>query len=187
MKDYEHKIWLKKIHLDKGLYNTLVSQILNYIKLETIIDRILRSHSFNRSSSLIPMLQEIQEEQGYLSEKALRLISDKTGVSPSRVYGVATFFNQFRLNPEGKHRITVCNGTACHMARSINIYNWLINELHIKPPSDTSDDGLFTVKKANCLGACSLAPVMRIDETFYRELTHEKLRSILDKIREDEK
>ena len=164
-----------------------MSQILNYIKLETIIDKILRRHTSSRSSSLILVLQEVQEEQGYLSEEALRLISDKTGASPSRVYGVATFFNQFRFNPEGKHRITVCDGTACHMARSFNIYNWLINELNIKPPSETSDDGLFTVKKANCLGACSLAPIMRIDETFYGELTHDKIRRILNQIREDEK
>ena len=157
---------------------------MNPVELEELIDLQLQRHNTESSSPLIPILQAIQFEQGYLSKDALRLVSEKTGVSPSRVYGVATFYHQFRLKPEGKHQISICRGTACHVAGVSDLYNMLLNELGINPPEDTTEDGLFTLHEVRCLGACSLAPVMKVDDTVYGKLTQKKLQNILKQYRE---
>ena len=157
---------------------------MNPVELEELIDQQLQRHNTESSSPLIPILQAIQFEQGYLSKDALRLVSEKTGVSPSRVYGVATFYHQFRLKPEGKHQISICRGTACHVAGVSDLYNMLLNELGINPPEDTTEDGLFTLHEVRCLGACSLAPVMKVDDTVYGKLTQKKLQNILKQYRE---
>ena len=157
---------------------------MNPVELEELIDQQLQRHNTESSSPLIPILQAIQFEQGYLSKDALRLVSEKTGASPSRVYGVATFYHQFRLKPEGKHQISICRGTACHVAGVSDLYNMLLNELGINPPEDTTEDGLFTLHEVRCLGACSLAPVMKVDDTVYGKLTQKKLQNILKQYRE---
>jgi len=160
---------------------------LNPKELENLIDRMLTRHNSESSSPLIPVLQAIQHEQGYLSRDALRLVSVKTGASLSRVFGVATFYHQFRLRPEGKHMISICRGTACHVAGVTDLYNMLVEELGLHPPEDTSEDGLFTLHEVRCLGACSLAPVVKVDETVYGKITQKKLRSVLDQYREKKK
>jgi NADH:ubiquinone oxidoreductase subunit E len=160
---------------------------LNPNELEALIDRMLTHHNSGSSSPLIPILQAIQHEQGYLSRDALRLVSEKTGASLSRVFGVATFYHQFRLRPEGKHMISICRGTACHVAGVTDLYNMLVEELGLHPPDDTSEDGLFTLHEVRCLGACSLAPVVKVDETVYGKITQKKLRSVLDQYREKKK
>lgn len=160
---------------------------MNHSELEALIDGILSHYNADHSSPLIPVLQEVQMEQGYLSEEAMRLVSKKTGASLSRVYGVATFYHQFRLKPEGKHQISICRGTACHVAGAPDLYNSLVKELSIKPQEDTSEDGLFTVHEVRCLGACSLGPVMKIDEIVYGKMTPKKLHNIIDQFREDQK
>jgi NADH-quinone oxidoreductase subunit E len=162
-----------------------VSHRLNHVELDELIDRLLQHHNSESSSPLIPILQAIQREQGYLSKDALRLVSEKTGASLSHVYGVATFYHQFRLKPEGKHQISICRGTACHVAGVSDLYNILVKELDIDPPEDTSKDGLFTLHEVRCLGACSLAPVIKVDETVYGKLTQKKLQNILKQYRED--
>lgn len=167
--------------------HNLVNHSLKPNSLENLIDKMLARHNSESSHPLIPVLQAIQQEQGYLSEESLRLVSEKTGASPSRVYGVATFYHQFRLKAEGKHRISICRGTACHVAGSTDLYNTLIRELKITPPEDTSKDGFFTIHEVRCIGACSLAPVIKVDETVYGKMTPKKLREILDQYREDEK
>jgi len=163
-----------------------VSHRLNPVELEELIDRQLQYHNMESSSPLIPILQAIQHEQGYLSKDALRLVSEKTGASPSRVYGVATFYHQFRLKPEGKHQISICRGTACHVAGVSDLYNTLVNELGINPPEDTSEDGFFTLHEVRCLGACSLAPVMKVDDKVYGKLTQKKLQNILKQYRKEQ-
>ncbi len=160
---------------------------MNPKELENLIDRMLTRHNSESSSPLIPVLQAIQHEQGYLSRDALRLVSVKTGASLSRVFGVATFYHQFRLRPEGKHMISICRGTACHVAGVTDLYNMLVEELGLHPPEDTSEDGLFTLHEVRCLGACSLAPVVKVDETVYGKITQKKLRSVLDQYREKKK
>lgn len=158
---------------------------MNKAEIEALIDDILSKHNPVTSSPLIPILQAVQSHQGYLSDESLRIVSYKTGASPSRVYGVATFYHQFRLRPEGKHKISICRGTACHVAGATDLYNQLVKELDLSPSEDTSADGLFTLNEVRCLGACSLAPVVKVDENVYGKVTAKKLREILDQYRED--
>lgn len=164
---------------------TLVSQCLKSNEIDTLIDDVLENHDNNSSSPLIPVLQAVQKNQGYLSRDVLRKVSEKTSASLSRVYGVATFYHQFRLKGEGKHKIAVCRGTACHVAGATDVYNTLVRELGIKPPEDTSEDGLFTLQEVRCIGACSLAPVVKIDETVYGKVTPKKLGEILNQYRSE--
>jgi len=121
-----------------------------------------------RQAGLIPALQKVQEEEGYLSRAALERISRKMGVPLSAVYGVATFYAQFHLQPRGRHIIRVCMGTACHVRGGVRVLNRLVDRLGIGP-GETTPDGRFTLERVACLGACSLAPTMMIDnETFGR-------------------
>jgi NADH-quinone oxidoreductase subunit E len=136
-------------------------------------------------SAVIPLLQEIQTEVGYISMPIIEHVSRLMELPTSHIYGVATFYHQFRLTPKGKHLITVCMGTACHVKGSQSVYDLLQEELGIKD-TDTSSDGLFTLQQVRCVGACSLAPVMKIDDTFYGGLDKNKVRSILQEIREAE-
>ena len=158
---------------------------MNPNELETIIDKTLKNNS-ESNSPLIPILQEIQHSLGYLSTDALRLVSEKTGASLSHVFGVATFYHQFRLRPEGKHQISICRGTACHVAGATDLYKTLVKELELGS-EDTSEDGLFTLHVVRCIGACSLAPVIKVDDMVYGRMTAKKLRGILGQYREDQK
>jgi len=157
---------------------------LDTYETEVLIDEMLESHN-SESNPLIPILQKIQKSKGYLSMEALRLVSEKTGMSPSRVYGVATFYHQFRLKPEGKHRISICKGTACHVSGVEDIYKSLLKVLEITPPEDTSKDGLFTIQEVRCLGACSLAPVIKIDDIVFGKMNTQKLQTLLKRYKEE--
>ncbi len=134
-------------------------------------------------SALIPILQEIQEKAGYLSPASLARVAELLHIPPSQVYGVATFYHQFRLRPKGEHLITVCRGTACHVKGSQDTINYINQQLGIKAPQDTSSDRAFTVQQVRCLGACGLAPVIKVDETVYGKVDHAKIRGILKAVR----
>ncbi len=129
-------------------------------------------------SVLIPMLQDIQEILGYLPEDEMHKVAQFTRLPVSRIYGVATFYNQFRLLPLGKHVIRVCRGTACHVKGSLDILTTLENELQIKA-GETTKDLMFTLETVACIGACSIAPVISIDDEYYGHLTVKKLQKIL--------
>ena len=136
--------------------------------------------------SLITILQKTQEIYGYLSMDAIQYISEVTGIKPAKIYGVATFYTQFRLKPIGKHLIMLCKGTACHVNGADHIEEAITEHLNIKD-GETTEDGLFTLNNMACLGCCSLAPVMMIhdsdgDET-YGNLTKDMVRQILDDIK----
>ena len=158
---------------------------MNTNEIGVLIDDVLENYDSHSSSPLIHLLQEIQNKQGFLSRESLEMVSNKTGISPSRVYGVATFYHQFRLKPEGLHKISICKGTACHVAGVESLYKELVNELNLKNGEDTSDDGLFTIQEVRCLGACSLAPVIKIDETVYGKMTPKRMKSLLKQYREN--
>ncbi len=134
-------------------------------------------------SALIPMLQRIQAEAGYLPAASLSRVSELLRVPPSQVYGVATFYHQFRLRPKGKHLITVCRGTACHVKGSQDTINYINAQLGIMPPHDTSSDGVFTVQQVRCLGACALGPVVKIDDTVFGRVDRAKIRGIIRAVR----
>lgn len=136
--------------------------------------------------SLITILQKTQDIYGYLSMDAINYISEKTGIKPAKIYGVATFYTQFRLAPIGKYLIMLCKGTACHVNGADIIEEAVTEELSIKD-GETTEDGIFTLNNVACLGCCSLAPVMMVksaesDET-YGNLTKDRVKDILREIR----
>ena len=136
--------------------------------------------------SLITILQKTQDIYGYLSMDAINYISEMTGIKPAKIYGVATFYSQFRLKPVGKYLIMLCQGTTCHVNGSEMIEEAICEYLNIKD-GETTEDGLFTLNNVACLGCCSLAPVMMIksadgDET-YGNLTKDSVKNILEEIR----
>ena len=139
----------------------------------------------NVSGSLISILQETQNIYGYLPEFALDYIAENTGIKPSKIYGVATFYTQFRLTPVGKYLIPLCQGTACHVNGSKTIEKALLEELGIKE-DETTNDNLFTLNSVACLGCCSLSPVMMINGKTYGKLTPEKTKQIIREIKKNE-
>jgi len=151
-------------------------------KLRTILD----SYSKGEQAALIPILQKVQTELGYVSEEAIFAISDTIGVPPAEVFGVLTFYAQFRLTPVGKHSCKVCRGTACHVRGAPAILNSVRSELGVDKSSDTTPDGLFTLEEIACFGACSLAPVMVLDGHTYGRMTPSKARNLIKKIKEAE-
>ncbi|WP_010479600.1 NADH-quinone oxidoreductase subunit NuoE [Thermococcus zilligii] len=133
--------------------------------------------------SLIPLLQRTQERFGYLPKEALEEIARYLGIPLSRVYGVATFYAQFRFEPLGKYVVKICHGTACHVNGSVNISQAIREELGIGE-GQTSEDGLVTLERVACLGCCSLAPVIMVNEKVFGKLTPEKVRKLIRKLRE---
>ncbi len=152
--------------------------------LKVNIDNILSKYS-DHSENLIAILQEIQGIYGYISEDAVRYITEKTGVSSSRIMGVASFYAGFRLKPVGKYRIMVCMGTACHVNGSERIGDTVGRVLGIEA-GDVTEDGLFSWEEVACLGCCSISPAMMINDTAYGMLTPDKVVSIINSIKEEE-
>jgi len=133
---------------------------------------------------LIPLLQAAQETSGYISGTAIEYISGVTGIPESEVYGVITFYTQFRLRPIGRYLIRICDGTACHVNNAKILVGMLDDELHLES-GDTTADGVFTVQPVACLGCCSLAPVIMVNQETYGRLTPRALRRIIRKYRKD--
>lgn len=131
---------------------------------------------------LIPLLQLAQETYGYIPETAIMSISKTLAQSPADIYGVITFYSQFRLKPLGKYVIKVCDGTACHVNDSLGVIRVIEEELKIAA-NETTADGLFTLQKVACLGCCSLAPVMMINNETYGKLTNKKVQQVLTEYR----
>jgi NADH-quinone oxidoreductase subunit E len=137
----------------------------------------------NVKGSLITILQHAQAIYGYLPIDVIYHIAERTGSTPAKVLGVATFYTQFRFKPVGKHLIMLCMGTACHVNGSERILSAVSEELQIKD-GETTEDGVFSLKSVACLGCCSLSPVMMIGEETYGSLTPEKAISILNEVRQ---
>lgn len=143
---------------------------------------IIAAHGSD-SSGLIAILQDVQAAYNYLSEENLTLIADTLGISISKVYSVATFYENFSLEAKGKHIIKVCAGTACHVRKSGPIYDAVYEYLGLSGKKKTSDDGLFTLETVACLGACGLAPVMTIDGEVHAKMDPETALALLEDIR----
>ena len=149
------------------------------------IEEIIESHGCEQSQ-LIAIMQDIQTEYKYLSEDALTLIAEKLNIGIAKVYGVATFYENFSLEAKGRHIIKVCTGTACHVRKSGPIYDAIHDYLELKGKSKTSRDGLFTLETVACLGACGLAPVMTIEGEVHAKMTPESAVELLKEIRAKE-
>ncbi len=150
------------------------------------VDQIIAGHEELGKEHLIPLLQEIQAKEGYVSETAMSKVATAVGIPESRVYGVATFYNQFRFIPKGTHVIEVCRGTACHVKQSLKLAQHLTRRLSLKP-NGNSPDNKFTVITVACLGACSIAPVIKLDGEFYGHLDVDKLDHLLDEVTQETK
>jgi NADH-quinone oxidoreductase subunit E len=147
-------------------------------KVVSILDRYAR-----RPSGLIPILQAIQHEYLYLPEEVLTYVATSLDIPPARVFGVATFYAHFALEPKGKHVIRICDGTACHVKQSLPVLNALREKLGTTEKSKTTPDMLFTVETVACLGACGLAPVIVIDEQVYGQITPDRAVALVDEIK----
>ena len=151
------------------------------------IDLIIASHGTS-IDAVIPILQDIQTEFNYLPEPALKRVCDITDISPARISGISTFYTQFRQKPAGRHRIRVCTGTACHVKGALFVYEAFRREMKLEEDEDTDASLIFTIEKAACLGCCTLAPVVRIDEVTYGHVKPENvgelLHDFLSKIKE---
>ncbi len=152
----------------------------------TPIDAILHRHACSRQN-IIPILQDVQKQYRYLPEEALNYLSVKLDMTVAKIYSIATFYENFSLKPKGKYVIRICDGTACHVKKSIPILNALRAKLGLADGQNTSDDMLFTVETVSCLGACGLAPVMMVDEEVHSKVTPEYAENLIDTLRNQEK
>lgn len=150
------------------------------------LDKIIESYD-SKKSNLIAILQKVQEVYRYLPEDALTYIGTKMeGLSPATVYGVATFYAQFSLEPKGKYEIKVCDGTACHVRGSMPVLNAIKARLDLKDGQLTTNDGLFSLETVSCLGACGLAPVVVINSKVYPQMTSDAIKIVLDTLLKEE-
>ncbi len=151
------------------------------------IDGILESYEYKKSN-LIAILQKIQEIYRYLPLDALTYVGTKIEeLSPATVYGVATFYAQFSLDPKGKYEIKLCDGTACHVRGSMPVLDAVRRKLGLTPEKSTSDDGMFSLETVSCLGACGLAPVIVINGKVYPKMTADAVKVALDEVIKQDK
>ena len=143
------------------------------------VNEIIAEHG-REQSALIPILQEVQAEYRYLPEEILTYIATAMGLSVATVFGVATFYAQFSLEPKGKYVVRVCDGTACHVRHSMPVYQAIRSRLGLKDGRFTTPDMMFTVETVACLGACGVAPAMIINEKVYGKMTPEAACTIID-------
>jgi len=151
--------------------------------LDFKIELINKRH---QSGSLIPLLQAAQNSYGYIPEKVIHYISVLVGIPAADIYGVITFYSQFRLKPLGKNLIRICEGTACHVNGAKSILSALQDELGVSV-GETTEDGLFSLVSVACLGCCSLAPVIMVNSLAHGNLTSDKLKKIVKKYKAEEK
>ena len=132
---------------------------------------------------LIPIIQDVQEEYRYLPPELLNYIAKKLGITEAKAYSVATFYENFSFDKKGKYVIKVCDGTACHVRKSMDILDTLYKELGLSGDKHTTDDMLFTVETVSCLGACGLAPVMTVNDEVHPSMTPEKVSLLIKELR----
>lgn len=145
------------------------------------VNRILEKHNYS-AAKLIPILQETQDVYKCLSKEVISYVATSIGVPPAKVYGVATFYAHFSLEPKGKHIIRLCDGTACHVKKSHSILNALRSHLKLAEGKTTTDDFEFTVETVSCLGACGLAPVMVLDGEVHGQVAPEQAVALIEEI-----
>lgn len=148
-----------------------------------LIDDAIRENG-NQQSSLIIVMQAVQQKYRYLPRPALEYISERLCVSQAKIYGIATFYENFSLEPKGKYVIKICDGTACHVRKSIPILEAFRSELGLGEDRCTTEDMLFTVETVSCLGACGLAPVITVNDKVYPAMTPEKVKALIVELKE---
>ncbi len=150
----------------------------------SILDNAIEEFG-NKESCLISILQRAQEHYRYLPREIFPYLSEKLGISEAKIYGVATFYENFSLESKGKYVIKVCDGTACHVRHSIPILEALRKELKLSESKKTTDDHMFTVETVSCLGACSSAPALTLNDEIYPSMTPEKAVALINSLKEN--
>ena len=145
-------------------------------------DEIIASHGLTQAA-LIPIIQDIQAEYRYLPPELLSYVASKLSIDEAKAYSVATFYENFSFEPKGKYIIKVCNGTACHVRKSVSILERLYSELGLSEENATKDDMMFTLETASCLGACGLAPVVTVNDKVYPAMTPDAAAELLRELR----
>ena len=158
-----------------------MAEELDYDALEEILQR----HDYDKTN-IISILQETQGIYRYLPREVFPLFAQKLGISEARIYGVATFYENFSLEPKGRHIIKICDGTACHVRKSIPVIEELRKILDLSPEQATTKDMMFTLETVSCLGACGLAPVLNLDGKVHAAMTPEKARELIAQVREED-
>lgn len=144
------------------------------------LDDVLAAYGQGRDN-LIPILQDVQERAGYLSEQAVRQVAGHLGLSENDVYGVATFYAQFRFHPPGRHQIKVCQGTACHVRGGGMVLDAVVRKIGIEP-GQTSADRKFSLERVACFGSCALPPVVVVDDKVHGRMTARKTEQLLEEL-----
>jgi NADH-quinone oxidoreductase subunit E len=152
--------------------------------LAAIIEKIMSEHPGAGRDALIPILQETQEKLGYLPREAVVLIGGALGLSVSKIYGVATFYNQFRFEPVGRYHVQICRGTACHVKGSLKLLEKTKRELGIES-GKTTRDGLFSLEIVACMGACALAPVISINGEIHARVSPDDAARLIQNCRKN--
>nr|WP_296044522.1 NAD(P)H-dependent oxidoreductase subunit E [uncultured Blautia sp.] len=150
-----------------------------YTKADEIIE-----HYGRKASSLIPIMQDIQTEYRYLPGELLTYVASQIGVTEAKAYSVATFYENFSFEPKGKYVIKVCDGTACHVRKSVPVREALMKELGLNAKKHTTDDMMFTIEIVSCLGACGLAPVMMVNDDVHPKMTPDLAVEVIQGLRE---
>jgi NADH-quinone oxidoreductase subunit E len=148
------------------------------------IDEILDSYQYD-PTKVIAIMQDIQKIYRYLPQEALEYTAKKLNISEAKIFGVATFYENFSLESKGKYVIKVCAGTACHVRKSAKVLEAIFQETGLSKEKPTSDDGLFTIEVVSCLGACGLAPTMMVNDTTHSSMTPEKAVELIRSLREE--
>lgn len=150
---------------------------------EKVNEIISRHH--NDKKKIISIIQEVQKEYHYLPEEVLVHIADTLDISHSKIYGIATFYENFSLEEKGKNIIKICDGTACHVRDSLPILKAIYKELNLNEKKNTTDDMFFTVETVSCLGACGLAPVITVNDVVYPKMTPEAVIELLSNFKKE--
>lgn len=145
-------------------------------------DEIIASHGLTQAA-LIPIIQDIQAEYRYLPPELLSYVASKLSIDEAKAYSVATFYENFSFEPKGKYIIKVCNGTACHVRKSVSILERLYSELGLSEEKVTTDDMMFTLETVSCLGACGLAPVLTVNDKVYPAMTPDAAAELIRELR----
>ncbi|CDB44840.1 nADH dehydrogenase (Ubiquinone) 24 kDa subunit [Firmicutes bacterium CAG:240] len=149
------------------------------------IDSVLQKYDCDKTR-VIAIMQEIQNEYKFLPKDALKYVAEKVDESEAELYGVATFYENFSMNEKGKYIIKVCNGTACHVRKSDDVQEAIYAATGLTPEDHISSDGLFTIERVSCLGACGLAPVCTVNDVVHASMTPEKVHALVQELKEAE-
>ena len=163
-----------------------MERMIHLVKVDFgFIDSVLQKYDCDKTR-VIAIMQEIQNEYKFLPKDALKYVAEKVDESEAELYGVATFYENFSMNEKGKYIIKVCNGTACHVRKSDDVQEAIYAATGLTPEDHISSDGLFTIERVACLGACSLAPVCTVNGVVHASMTPEKAHALIQELSEAE-